>query len=990
MNRVIFILMVSLAGTQAFSQHSSRAYLKVADSLYQYHSYQFAADYYQKAFKKSADPGNIMLKIARSYIKINRADEAEKWFIEANSNHVPFTLEDDYQYAKVLIALKKRNKAEVLLDFIVKTDSNAHLARRALADLRDYQRYYQDSAAYRVDSLSVNTAASEFAPVYYKNGIVFTSARESGMFRKKSQWDNSDFLNLFFAAKIDSNRFESPVIFDKQLNTQYHDGPASFYDEYQKMIINRNQLLLMPGKVDIYELRPGLFDAYFDQQRPFWHVTPLPFNDAAYTYAHPSISEDGNTLFFVSNQSGGHGGTDIYRVERANGVWGKPFNLGPPVNTAEDEAFPFFTGGTLYFASNGHGGIGGLDIFSCTQTLNGFTPPINLGYPINSNADDFSLITDLNQRNGYFSSSRKGNDDLFSFQKVLGPINILAQVLDGLTNELLDSAQIQLITDSGIDTTLTVDDMGNVNFDLPEETAFAIIGTEGDKIGMVPAVALKPTMYPIPVFIDTSRIACIGIIQNEQGMPKKASAISITDETTGEVLNHPGDKSLVTFMGEKGHNYMVEVEDNQGSEAKHQVVIGSDDEGTKTWIMVLPDIRKNLTMAARVFRADNDQPLPYADVRIITFSETDQELTTDSVGMVDFSLVQGTAFVIIGSKGDLIGTNSGTATPETEKTNMIYPVPAYGDRQNNVIAMGLVTNKSGTPVEGFEAVVKDKATGQNIPLQIDKGLLTFQGQHGNAYNIAVSHEDYRTTLQELALPETGPDVEKFTVILEDLDIPQAKKFPVFATVPVVTNIKTGKSDLLVFDTEEGTSKMFIKSGEAISEITERDSILYRMTPRGNVFLGKGDISKLRNNPSTVLKGLERSDMINLRNIYFEFDKSNLHDEDLTYLQYVKNILEHDPSFELLIAGHADDRGSDSYNIKLSRRRAMAVSNYLVHEGIDKERITLKAYGESLPVVPCYHKDCSEEDYQKNRRAEFVLSHGFRIPTTPLPKPKPKT
>jgi len=977
MNRFLFILSLFLLCTQVFSQHSSRAYYKLADSLYQYHHYQYAADYYQRALHKADDPAGIMVKIARSYVKFNQDDDAEKWFIQALSNGATLSLNDYFLYAEALITLKKRSQAERLLEGIVQQDPNAHLARRALNDLQDFQRFYKDSADYIVDSLSINTPESEFAAVYYQDGIVFTAAWEEGMFRKKSQWDNSDFLKLYLAVKTGPNSFDHPVIFDRQLNTQYHDGPAAFYAHFQKMIINRNQSILMPGTEDIYELRPGLYDAEFDQKKSLWYVKPMPFNNSEYSYAHPSISEDGNTLYFVSNKPGGFGGMDIYRVVKANGAWGEPYNLGPAVNTAENEAFPFFIDNTLYFASNGHGGLGGLDIFVSTKTLNGFTPPVNLGYPINTTTDDFSLVTDMSQRRGYFSSARKGNDDLFSFEKVAGKIKISAHIFDSLTQESLDSARIDIVTNSGNDILLNANEVGNFDFELPEDIAFVVIGTKDNKIGMAADIADQPKTELIPALGDTSRLACIGLIQNEQGFPRKASIISVMNEQTGDRVDHPGDRSIVSFMGEKGQSYKVDIENEQGTKATHQVVIEADDDSTKTWIMVLPDVQKEMLMAARIFRADNDQPLANADVSIVTFGEADQLLTADADGLVDFTIPEGMSYVIIGSKDDFSGMTSGIAEKGQGKESMIQPVPCYSDLPNPVIAMGRVTNRRGVPIDDYTAQVTNKVNGEILPTQTKQGVLTFQGQHGQAYNIEVSHDGYETRLQELILPETGPDLEKFIVILDEKSTAVEKILPVAASVAVVDNIKSGKSDLLVFDTEEGTSKIYIKSGETLSEITERDSVLYHQTDRGSEYLGLGNLSDLRTNPSDVLSGLEKSDLTKLRNIYFEFDKAALDEKDFVYLHYLRDLLAHDRSLTLLIAGHADDRGSDSYNIKLSARRAQAVSRFLMKEGIQKERILIKAYGESLPVVPCYDADCSEEDYQKNRRAEFVVSHGFK-------------
>jgi len=822
-------LLLLLFGLQAFSQHgksSSEAYRKHGDTQYQYHYYQSAIDFYKKSLKKSPDVGYVMLQLAKSNVKINQPAEAEKWFIQARENHGPFTLEDYNQYARVLVTLKKRNQAEALLESILEKDPYAYLARASLSDLRDFQKYYLDSASVDVDSLSINTPVAEFAPAFYKEGIVFTSARLEGPWKKRYHWDNSHFLNLYYTPKANEKSFGNVMLLQSERNTRYHEGPAMFYSKYQRMILNRNQTATVEGKENVYERRLALYDGVFDENKSQWDITPLPFNEVTYSYAHPSISEDGNTLYFISDKPGGYGGTDIYRVVRTDSVWEKPFNLGPVVNSAENEVFPFFINNTLYFASNGHGGLGGTDLFLCTKTINGFSPPVNLGYPINSTADDFSLIATMDERNGYFASARNGNDDIYSFNKPFPKVNTLAS---------LDS---------------------------------------------------------------------------------------------------------------------------------------------------LP-----LNMAARVFKGDDNQPLANANVIVITFGEKDQELTTDSVGMVDFILKEGNAFHIIGTKDNLRGMTSGTAEKgKNDKASFIIPVPLYGENPTQVLAIGLVTNTRGELVDATKSTVKNKRTGEQIPIQTEKGVLTFKGEHGEDYNITVSHDDYLTTLQELLLPEDGPDIEKFTVILEDK--PGLAKILPLATIDAVKiaeNIKAGKSTLLLVDTDKGTSKVFIKSGESLSEITERDSLLYLQTHRGNELLGKGMLFKLRKKPSAVLKGLERSHVTLLRNIYFDFDKSNLDNDDKKYIRHLKSILDLDHTSRLIIAGHADDRGTDAYNIKLSQRRVQAVSKYLISLGIPKNRIVRKAFGESLPAVKCFDGDCSEEDHQMNRRAEFVVSQDDIIaaPSVPL-------
>ena len=151
-------------------------------------------------------------------------------------------------------------------------------------------------------------------------------------------------------------------------------------------------------------------------------IEAVPFNDREYSVGHAALTADGQTLYFASDKPGGYGGVDIYKsVRDQSGNWAAPTNLGPSINTSGDEMFPFVSNdGTLYFSSNGHLGLGGLDVFSATavSTKEGWSAPENLGFPINTNSDDFGYIIDKENKNGYFVSNRaggKGDDDIYKF-----------------------------------------------------------------------------------------------------------------------------------------------------------------------------------------------------------------------------------------------------------------------------------------------------------------------------------------------------------------------------------------------------------------------------------------------------------------------------------------------------------------------------------------------------------------------------------------------
>ena len=355
----------------------------------------------------------------------------------------------------------------------------------------------------------------------------------------------------------------------------------------------------------------------------------------------------------------------------------------------------------------------------------------------------------------------------------------------------------------------------------------------------------------------------------------------------------------------------------------------------------------------------------------MTFGENDQELIADGGGVINFDLADGTIYMVIGSKDGFTGMVSGSAQKATDKLTVIHPVPAYGDQPiDEVLAMGLITDVNGQPIEGFSIVITNKATGEKMPAETKKGLITFYGKRGETYNLSVSHDFYTTTLQKLVIPSTGADAEKFIVVLENNVEPKELINP-FITVTdnrAFANRIPAAGSVLFIGSDDGSIRAFITSSDSLAEITEENNQLYLTGYNGKQKLGNGTLSTLKADPASVLKGQTRT--VNLRNIYFDFDKDNLGDDDMAQLLLVKRILAYDEAIRLTVAGHADDRGQFNYNQKLSERRARTVSGYLVAQGIDEKRIMKNGFGETLPSVSC--QTCSEEEHQLNRRAEFVI------------------
>lgn len=297
----------------------------------------------------------------------------------------------------------------------------------------------------------INTANLEFSPVFYNNGLVFVSSYNKGLRDKKGE----TFLELFYS-ELDANGLPlKRDDFSVNLNSTKHEGPVSFNKTGDVIYFTRNNSkngITKAGadgvsRLKIYEAKRGSAD---------WeNVKELSFNNSTFDCMHPSLSADGQTLYFTSNMPGGFGGTDIYMVQKQGNVWGQPINLGDEVNTSEKEGFPYIhETGTLFFSSNGHGGYGGYDMYMYEKTGRGGTALKNLGVPFNSGSDDLGFIINEAGTRGYFASDRTGGygkDDIYLFEaeetlveEAAIPISARISTYDEATKAPLEGSTIRV------------------------------------------------------------------------------------------------------------------------------------------------------------------------------------------------------------------------------------------------------------------------------------------------------------------------------------------------------------------------------------------------------------------------------------------------------------------------------------------------------------------------------------------------------------------
>ena len=432
----IFLILSTFVDAQTTSKISylSLEKLQKADECYSLLNYTGAIRLYMEVLEKVGEDTSIICKIANSYKQLNDSKDAEEWYRRAvvnNENTInPFI---KLQFAQVLTINGKYDEAVYWFKSYYKSISYDRRAVEAIKSIENISGFYLDTMFYVVYPVSFNTPYAEFSPTYYKNGLLFLTDRSD---------PKSGLLSRFFSVMDTSGNFGKPAKFTTGAKTDYNEGSVAFFDNYRKMIFSQNYSPDKISRKKVNDIPLQLFYAQLDKDNNWGSFQLLPFQDKNFSYAQPSITADGKKLYFSSNIPGGFGGNDLYVSVFENGTWAKPANLGKRINSPGDEMFPFiYHDSILYFSSNGHGGLGGLDLFKIELKDTGTIQ--NLGVPMNSSNDDFGIILGNEGQAGYFASNRAngtGGDDIYGFKEIR--ITVTIKIVD--TNTTLPVAKARI------------------------------------------------------------------------------------------------------------------------------------------------------------------------------------------------------------------------------------------------------------------------------------------------------------------------------------------------------------------------------------------------------------------------------------------------------------------------------------------------------------------------------------------------------------------
>ena len=589
--------------------------LKRADEFYERFDYPKALEEYRYQYDKvkrkeglEKEAARIALKVADCYRKMNLSEKTLEWYAMADQQRVLDTF-DFLNYAEMLAQERQYKKAKAYYQQfkdLNPDDSRAHFKLQAVSNLG---QFYKDSSRFKIINAPFNTKVSDFGPAFYEEGIVYVSEyNRKFMTKNEHNWHGKDFLMFYYTENQDSSRslefsgmkFKQPRPFNTDINTKYHEGPSVFYNNEEDFVFTRNNY--HKGKVGQSEnntIKLKLFHA--DKKGDGWaNIEPMPFNNDEYSVGHPAISSDGLTLYFASDMPGGIGKVDLYKVTRSSldSPWGTPENLGRPINTEGDELFPFFfQDSVLYFASNGHAGLGGLDIMQSTMVYGKFTKPQNMGYPLNTSKDDFGLIL-RDDYSGFFASNRpggQGDDDIFVVlvkKRLLVPVKGRLMSFNYSKNDSTDlhNGLVTVVNknDTSDKRVLQTDELGRFYFQSEPGQSYVVMGgkdsliAEKQELTVPDEAEVKKNPGPIKVDLlakegDDGKVPMEGTFRHiragDTATVANAQIILVNkDDPEDKQYLTTDDKGQFRFRATPGQNYVVKGEHEKGKHKDEQLL----------------------------------------------------------------------------------------------------------------------------------------------------------------------------------------------------------------------------------------------------------------------------------------------------------------------------------------------------------------------------------------------------------------------------------
>ena len=476
----ILVCILLMANFSGFAQYGKQ---KKADTLFNKFSFVKAANEYKELIENNYNKDYATRRLADCYAYLRDPNNAAKYYKKAvEQENVP--IEYYYSYAQALRGIKDYKNSRIWLERF-KDSGGVINANDFEKDVNFITNVFNAKQQYFLDKISFNSKFSDFGAFEHNGKIYFASSRDEGVSVKRLYgWNEQPFLDVYVADVGTKTNVDHTAKIKGDVNSIYHDGPVTITKDGKTMYFSRNNLDeygLSKDKKGISNMK--IYKATFRDS--IWtDIEDLSINHAEYSTQHPALNKDDSKLYFTSDLPGGFGGSDIYIVDiNPDGTLGVPKNLGEVINTKNSEGFPFINNeGTLFFSSDGHPGLGLLDIFGTIKGENGeFVDVINLGIPINSNKDDFSFSMNANGIAGYFASNRTGglgDDDIYAYHRVQ-TLQLEGVVSDAINTKPIANSIITLFNDKDEQIAYMVtDENGFYQINIDRNKDYKIVGSQ--------------------------------------------------------------------------------------------------------------------------------------------------------------------------------------------------------------------------------------------------------------------------------------------------------------------------------------------------------------------------------------------------------------------------------------------------------------------------------------------------------------------------------
>jgi outer membrane protein OmpA-like peptidoglycan-associated protein len=912
--------------------------MEKGDRYYDLNLFTEAIEYYLLATKegKAVEKEAAMVQLGNCYRITGQFEEAEKTFQKILKNKK--TPASSYlNYALALKASSKYTEAIASFEkYRQKNPADSSTANRMIKSCLLAQHWLDEEIEYDVNLVEkLNGPAPDFAANYFEGGVFFCSSREGSKkplinFSGSEQAAALDYYFMDISRPFDS--IKEPIQFPGMLNTISHEGPGSFTKDFSTLYITKTVTSAKSKsqkRLKTLQIFVTRKDSVGNWKIP---ISAFPFNSFQYSTGHPSITKDGNRIYFMSDMPGGIGGTDIYYTQKQkNGTWGKPVNLGKPVNTVGNELFPFISDDSvLYFSSNMHPGMGKLDIFSTSQISDSvWSEPENMRPPINTIGDDFAFVKDSKGNRGFLSSDRfngKGADDIYTFSHH-DPfeINVEGGMIRILDQTFYDGVVYKLVNDTTKAEKLLQSDKGYYDVNLEPNTSYTLVARK-----------------------NGFRYAKVSLMRQTPPEGNQISFLIRPMDKTVKVAGH------LMRMDSAQMNPVGKMAESPISLLENDVEISNKKTDTSGYFAFNYD----LTSGNTYLLIDNESvqiPEPMAGDSVTVQDSvailTDISDTThlDSLHLANNTTIKDSLQIQVPPKVYKIDTSI-----VAEKLLFKGVLNSEGKKMSNV-ALKLYNGDS------LQQSAKSDGLGMfqfTLNSQVPEYTIFASKPGYESKEISIKTADYKNATTAFIKIEM---IEKERVDVNGV-IKSRDTVIVNAQIDLYSSIEDVKTQLT---DNNGAFKFSLNPDGEYSMTVNKKGMLPKKVDIAIENIGENGDLDLAIEMDSI-----KVDEVLTMNIYYEFDKSDIkHASELELDKFIA-FMKINPNVKIEISAHTDEKGTDAYNMNLSRERARNVMNYLLEEGrIDKKRIVSKGYGESMLIVKNAQ---TEEEHQRNRRTEIKI------------------